>query len=553
MKPNNIQASTITTQGRTIEKYLLKKALGQGQFGKVFKAEHLETHQIFAIKQIDKRKINANPILKRLLDTEVSIMHEINHPNILHMHDYLETEKNYYLVIDFCNEGDFENYLEKRKLKFLPEEKAVFFLKQIMNGFTKLREHKVLHRDFKLANLFVNDETLVIGDFGFAKSGNDLAQTRLGTPLTMAYEIITAPNTEEITYTSKADLWSVGIVYYQMLFGKTPFFGATMPQLIRDIKAKVNKLTFPKPVSAESKDLIQRLLQPNPDKRIDWKDFFGHPLFKKFDDPMNQQDLKKIGGILQSKMVNDQFQKNIRKLLQKIQNSKGQNTFMNQNDLQKYVPKIQAKHVDRIHKLNNQTFQKYNQNEMLQNVLHRYNHEKNIVNFHIVVCKLIQSFLKSNSDPSVKKQLLELSVLLIKKAHLTNSEIITSLQQGTNRFHIPNNAFSQALGSGMKSQILSVFQLNEDQFQSYLQLLLERAKDLGVTLDYNIRTLSNQQHLSPNFNNFILQIRKALMPFTQRSFGHLTKLFLQAIYGSFYCAYSQQYMAFETFQFSQRN
>lgn len=82
-----------------------------------------------------------------------------------------------------------------------------------MNGFRELRKHKVLHRDFKLANLFIHNETLIIGDFGFAKSGQEMAETKLGTPLTMAYEILTA-NSENSVYTSKADLWSVGVVYY---------------------------------------------------------------------------------------------------------------------------------------------------------------------------------------------------------------------------------------------------------------------------------------------------------------------------------------------------
>ena len=102
-----------------------------------------------------------------------------------------------------------------------------------MNGFQVLRSKKILHRDFKIQNIFVHNERLVIGDFGFAKSGCDMAQTKLGTPLTMAYEILTAR--DEVTYTCKADLWSIGVVYYQILFGCNPFFGFTMPELIRDI------------------------------------------------------------------------------------------------------------------------------------------------------------------------------------------------------------------------------------------------------------------------------------------------------------------------------
>lgn len=83
-----------------------------------------------------------------------------------------------------------------------------------MNGFQKLREYKVLHRDFKLANIFIHNDTLVIGDFGFAKQGVEMTTTLLGTPLTQAYEIITADRTKDLSYSSKADLWSIGVVYY---------------------------------------------------------------------------------------------------------------------------------------------------------------------------------------------------------------------------------------------------------------------------------------------------------------------------------------------------
>ncbi len=163
--------SQMTIEGKKVGNYVLRKVLGQGQFGKVWKAKHYQNGKEYAVKKIDKSKINSNPILKRLLKTEVSIMHEINHVNILHLHDFLESKNNYYLVVDYCNQGDFEHYLKDKNVKYLPEKEAVYFLKQIMNGFQELRKKKVLHRDFKLANLFVHDETLVIGDFGFAKSG----------------------------------------------------------------------------------------------------------------------------------------------------------------------------------------------------------------------------------------------------------------------------------------------------------------------------------------------------------------------------------------------
>lgn len=139
----------------------------------------------------------------------------------------------------------------------------------------------MLHRDFKLANIFINNDTLIIGDFGFAKQGVEMTTTLLGTPLTQAYEIITADRTKDLSYSSKADLWSIGVVYYQMLYGDYPFFGVTIPELVRNVKKKVLNFTFPSDpvVSEESKDLIRALLQPDPDKRISFSDFFNHKIF----------------------------------------------------------------------------------------------------------------------------------------------------------------------------------------------------------------------------------------------------------------------------------
>lgn len=73
-----------------------------------------------------------------------------------------------------------------------------------------------MHRDIKLANIFLHNDTVVIGDFGFAKQGYYQAQTILGTPLTMAPELLFK---SQQSYTNKADLWSIGVVFYQMLFG----------------------------------------------------------------------------------------------------------------------------------------------------------------------------------------------------------------------------------------------------------------------------------------------------------------------------------------------
>jgi len=114
--------------------YLLLNKIGQGQFGVVYKGVLTEDQkQVYAIKAIQKSKLENNSILSRLFQTEMSVMSKLNHPNIMHLFEFMETANNYYLVIQFCNNGDMENYL--KKFGKLNEDEAVYFLMQIMNGF----------------------------------------------------------------------------------------------------------------------------------------------------------------------------------------------------------------------------------------------------------------------------------------------------------------------------------------------------------------------------------------------------------------------------------
>lgn len=102
-----------------------------------------------------------------------------------------------------------------------------------MNGFRALHERRIMHWDIKLANIFLNNDTVVIGDFGFAKQGYLQTTTILGTPLTMAPELLFKLQS---SYTNKADLWSIGVVFYQLLFGRVPFDANSQNELKIKIK-----------------------------------------------------------------------------------------------------------------------------------------------------------------------------------------------------------------------------------------------------------------------------------------------------------------------------
>ena len=152
-----------------------------------------------------------------------------------------------------------------------------------MAVFVELHELKIMHRDFKLANIFRNKGSLIIGDFGFSKAGQEMAKTRLGTPYNMAPEILFSEG--DTPYTNITDIWSIGVVFFQLLFGSLPFPAFTLDELKIKVKqfSGVNLIfpTSPK-ISEQSKDLLKKMLEINPLNRIGWKEFFAHNIFNGF-------------------------------------------------------------------------------------------------------------------------------------------------------------------------------------------------------------------------------------------------------------------------------
>jgi serine/threonine-protein kinase ULK/ATG1 len=131
----------------------------------------------------------------------------------------LKTANNFYFVYEYCNGGTLDKLMQKEGP--FPEKRALIFFKQIVEAFKILSRSNIMHRDIKPDNILINNGTIKIADFGFCKpleNANELAQTMLGSPIYMAPEVIKG----EI-YTMKADIWSVGVVLYQMVFGKCPF------------------------------------------------------------------------------------------------------------------------------------------------------------------------------------------------------------------------------------------------------------------------------------------------------------------------------------------
>lgn len=178
-----------------------------------------------------------------------------------------------------CTGGDLAKYMKTEKNP-LPEPVAHKFLTDLAFGLNILNKLNLVHRDLKPANLMLSTKSTVnelgllkIADFGFAREiqPNDMAETLCGSPLYMAPEILEAKK-----YDAKADLWSVGTIMYEMLFGRPPYQATSMADLLR--KIKTTTLAYPDGVvSSAAIHLLQGLLQPNPQYRMTFVQFFNHP------------------------------------------------------------------------------------------------------------------------------------------------------------------------------------------------------------------------------------------------------------------------------------
>ncbi|CAK66613.1 unnamed protein product (macronuclear) [Paramecium tetraurelia] len=262
---------------KKIDKYVfnVKNKAGEGSYATVYKGVNEKTGEKVAIKMLSKSVINADDYLREGLIQEIKIMQKLKSPNIVQLLDVMETSNNYYIVQEFCDGGDFDELLKKRKI--LSEKEAIKFLVDVLNGFTQLIKNGITHRDLKPANILIDKATFKLADFGFAKCVDnfkkDMMSSMVGTPLYMSPQIL-----DHKRYNSKTDVWSIGFIFYEALFGKTPWTARSPAELLKNIRSQPLKFPTDKiPVSQETLDLIIGCLQPDESKRFSWDEIYKHP------------------------------------------------------------------------------------------------------------------------------------------------------------------------------------------------------------------------------------------------------------------------------------
>ena len=259
----------------------IEKKIGKGTFGDVYSGT-LKTRDIkVAVKRVNKQTIMkyGNDYLVNAFFKELECMRKCNCENSVRLLKNYETVHNYNIIMELCD-GDLMQELSKRANGFSTEE-IKDIMSQLNNAFRKLHENNLIHRDLKLGNVlikFTNKEKTKfipkLCDYGFSKELNKTSTgTHLGTPATMAPEVM-----KDKPYNSKADLWSIGVIIYQLHFKGLPFPGVSEKAILTKIQ---NKNPYKQAEDPKLRDLIDKLLVEDPEKRLSWEEYFNHPFFAK--------------------------------------------------------------------------------------------------------------------------------------------------------------------------------------------------------------------------------------------------------------------------------
>ena len=257
--------------------YLIKETLGQGTFGKVKLGEYLPTKEKVAIKILEKAKMTEKLDIIRA-KREFDMTSKFNNINVIFISHVFETATNYYSVMEYCEGGELFKYIIKNKR--LSEREASFYFYQIINGLEYIHSLGIVHRDLKPENVLLTSEHLVkIIDFGlsnyFNEDNNILLSTQCGSPCYASPEVVAGKNYNGY----KIDIWATGIILYAMLCGYLPFEDSNSELLFRKILEC--KIDFPYFISDLSKDLLKKILVPNPEERIDINNIKKHPFYNK--------------------------------------------------------------------------------------------------------------------------------------------------------------------------------------------------------------------------------------------------------------------------------
>lgn len=192
--------------------------LGCGAFGEVILAKHKKDNNLYAIKEMNKNRIMSLGVKPEIVYREISVHMKLIHPHIARLYSFHEDNENFYLIMEYIDKGTLFNVIQKNK--GMDEESAFKYFIQVVSAFSFMHEKNLIHRDLKPENCLIDSAgNIKICDFGWTVEVNSgTRSTFCGTYEYMAPEVV-----KEKPYDRSIDVWSLGILLYELLHSYSPF------------------------------------------------------------------------------------------------------------------------------------------------------------------------------------------------------------------------------------------------------------------------------------------------------------------------------------------
>lgn len=260
----------------SLRRYSKGKFLGKGGFARCYEFVSITSRKVTAAKIVAKASLTKTRAKQKLM-SEIKIHRSLHHPNVVSFEHFFEDSDNVYILLELCPNQTMSELIRRRKR--LTELEAQCYLLQLLSAVKYLHQHKVIHRDLKLGNLFLGEKMEVkIGDFGLSTKlefDGERKRTICGTPNYIAPEVLDG----KVGHSYEVDVWAIGVILYTLVVGKPPFETSDVKTTYRRIR--MNAYNFPETVSISepAKSLISRILVSDPARRPSLDDILAHPFF----------------------------------------------------------------------------------------------------------------------------------------------------------------------------------------------------------------------------------------------------------------------------------
>ena len=480
-----------------------EKFIGKGGFGEVWKVIHKQTNKTYVIKVIDKISIFEQKLVDQM-NREIEMMYKLNHPHVMKLVNHYEDNEKFYMIMPYAGKGQLYSLL-RRQVRF-DQRTAAQYMRETIEAVRYLHSFspKIIHRDIKPENLLLDDNYRVkLSDFGWAnyQDENQLRKTFCGTPEYLSPEMI-----RKTGHNYLVDIWTLGVLLFELLAGYAPFTGANQSELFINIKKL--KINWPIDFPPLAKNLVSKILKLNPNERLSIQEISNHPWFEKNPPlrPVLTNYLTDEKEILESHLINvtaDSVKDEIKDIVdpnkkRKFSTLRTRKVSQSNNELKSVYNQLQ-KDYEKIKKENEELISKNNIYEM----------ENNLIKKEIMAIKENKNEEENDEIKNLKNEIEKNKKLIKEKENelIVKKNDISEFKNKINEYEKDKNDKNKNILE-LKNKIVDLEKEIEEQKIkiSTLQFLLnekenENSKTIEIKLQSNNKLMTLEEQLSKNDSN----------------------------------------------------